>query len=341
MDKSAYYHAKGAIKRPLEFPGELVHNNYWVMNAMSIKILGHSVLSLVVLAALASAPAHTSVPGTVLVSRPPVPGVSAQSKPADLAAILKSCADYCDKLSGSILDFVCQERVEETIADIQMARPAVTLAGSSARIYSGPMVWARKKVRSKYLYDYQLVRTKSGDITETRALLEENGRKVGVKDAPLKTRVFNYKYVVMGPVGLLGREEQTRFDYSVVKETTIKKQPVLIIQALPKPGATGNVLYGKVWIRQSDAEILRIEWQPESMGNYVGIEEMARGLAMKPRLSFISEYDFEKNGIRFPSRYEIEEAYSSKVRAPLVRSRTEVTYEAYKFFTVETGVVFR
>jgi hypothetical protein len=77
------------------------------------------------------------------------------------------------------------------------------------------------------------------------------------------------------------------------------------------------------------------------MGNYEGIEEMARELGMKPRLSFVSEYDFEKNGLRFPSRYEIEEAYSSKVRAPLVRSKTEVTYDAYKFFTVETGVAIR
>jgi hypothetical protein len=311
------------------------------MYAMSIKALCHSVLSLVILAALASAPAHTSVPGPVLASRPPAPGVPAQSKPADLAAILKSCAAYCDKLSGSILDFVCLERVEETIAEIRMARPAVTLGGSSARIYSGPMVMVRKKARSKYLYDYQLVRTRSGEIKETRVLFEENGRKVEEKEASLKTRVFIYKYVVMGPVGLLGREEQENFDFSVVKETTLKKQPVVIIQAAPKPGAAGNVLYGKVWVRKSDAEILRIEWQPESMGNYEGIEEMARQLGMKPRLSFVSEYDFEKNGIRFPSRYEIEEAYSSKVRAPLVRSRTEVTYEAYKFFTVETGVVIR
>jgi hypothetical protein len=311
------------------------------MDVMSARAISRLAQSLVIIAALESGLAHSSAPGPALASGPPAPGVRSQPQPADLAAILERCAVYCDKLSGSILDFVCTERVEETVAEIRMSRPAVTLGGSSARIYSGPMLVVRKKARSKYLYDYQLVRTKSGDITETRALLEENGHKIGVKDAPLKTRVFNYKYVVMGPVGLLGREEQAQFDYSVVKETTIKKQPVLVIQASPKTGAAGNVLFGKVWVRKSDAEILRIEWQPESMGNYEGIEEMARGLGMKPRLSFVSEYDFEKNGIRFPSRYEIEEAYSSKLRAPLVRSRTEVTYDAYKFFTVETGVVFR
>jgi hypothetical protein len=311
------------------------------MAAMSIKALGHSVLSLTVLAALASALTRSPVPGPVLASGPPASGVHSQSQPADLAAILERCAAYCDKLSRSVLDFVCAERVVETIAEIYVTRPAVSGSSSRAIYFGRPWGSVDKRSRSKYLYDYQLVRTRAGEIKETRVLLEENGRKVEEKEASLKTRVFVYKYVVMGPVGLLGRDEQAQFDYSVVKETTLKKQPVIIIQAAPKPDAAGNVLYGKVWVRKSDAEILRIEWQPESMGNYEGIEEMARQLGMKPRLSFVSEYDFEKNGIRFPSRYEIEEAYSSKVRAPLVRSRTEVTYEAYKFFTVETGVVIR
>src|SRR4030042_2373510 len=103
----------------------------------------------------------------------------------------------------------------------------------------------------------------------------------------------------MGPVGLLGREEKENFYFAVVKETTLKKQPVVIIQAAPKPGAAGNVLYGKVWVRKSDAGILRIEWEPESMGNYAGIEEMAREVGVKPRLSFVSEYDLEKKGTRF------------------------------------------
>jgi hypothetical protein len=309
------------------------------MDAMSSKPVRRLVQSLAIVAALGGMTTPSAVPGPA--SELPSPGVHSQSRPADIAAILERCAAYCDKLSRSVLDFVCAERVVETIADIRVARPVVSGSGSRAFYFSRPWGSVDKRTRSKYLYDYQLVRAKSGEITETRVLLEENGRKVEEKEASLKTRIFVYKYVVMGPVGLLGRAEQENFDFSVVKETTLKKQPVIIIQAAPKPGAAGNVLYGKVWVRQSDAGILRIEWQPESMGNYEGIEEMARELGMKPRLSFISEYDFEKNGLRFPSRYEIEEAYSSKVRAPLVRSKTEVTYDAYKFFTVETGVAIR
>ena len=58
----------------------------------------------------------------------------------------------------------------------------------------------------------------------------------------------------------------------------------------------------------------------------------------KPRLTQISEYGFEKNGIRFPSRYSLREEYISRRGKPFLRSETSVIYRDYKFFTVETEV---
>jgi hypothetical protein len=267
------------------------------------------------------------------------PGMpSSQSRPADLAAVLERCAGYCDRLSGAILDFVCTEEVDENIASLGMMRPSVRGGSSGAVFFTRPVVSVEKRTRSRYQYDYQLVRTRSGEITETRVLLGENGHRVHEVDAPLKTKVFHYKYVVMGPVGLLGRAQQRGFDYSVVKETTFNHEPVFIIQAVPRPGSEGEVLYGKAWVRRSDAEILKIEWEPESMGNYEGIEEMAREMDMKPRLAFSSEYLFEKNGIRFASRLSVEEAYLTDKGKAFVRSKTEVAYKDFKFFSVEYDV---
>jgi hypothetical protein len=54
-----------------------------------------------------------------------------------------------------------------------------------------------------------------------------------------------------------------------------------------------------------------------------------------------TEYAFERNGVRFPSRYTIEEAYLSATNPPLIHSMTEVTQADYKFFRVETGVTIR
>jgi hypothetical protein len=272
-------------------------------------------------------------------SRAQVP--PAQVEELDLAGILERCAAYCDRLSSAVLDFVCTEKVEESVAPIVLGRAVAVMQGSGPVYYAGGGVSAGRKKRSVYVYDYQLVRDKLGLITETRTLLIDNGRKVEEKNAPLKTRFFQYRYIVMGPVGLLGRDRQAGFDYAVIKESSFKGERVVIIQASPKPGSLWEPLYGKIWVRKGDAAILRIEWQPESMGNYEEIEELAQQLHMKPKLSFASDYGFEKNDVRFPSRYTVEEAYVHSSWRPLVRSRTVVSYDAYKFFTVETGVVIQ
>ncbi len=264
--------------------------------------------------------------------------LAGQYRDLRLDEILERCAAYCDRLSGAVLDFVCLESVEESIAPIVQSAPAVSAGGGGPVFYPGGYLVAGRKKRSVYVYDYQLVRDKLGEIIETRTLTLDNGRRVEEKNAPLKTRIFRHRYVVMGPLGLLARDRQPEFDYAVVAETSFMKERALVIKAAPRADSLGERLYGKVWVRKKDAAILKIEWQPESMGNYGQIEAFGKQLGMKPRLSFASEYGFQKNGIRFPSRYTVEESYTSKSWRPVLHSKTIVSYEAYKFFTVETGV---
>jgi hypothetical protein len=57
-----------------------------------------------------------------------------------------------------------------------------------------------------------------------------------------------------------------------------------------------------------------------------------------PRLTIVSEFSTEKNGIRFPSHLVVEEAYVSKSGHAFVRSKTDVSYTDFKFFTVEVGL---
>jgi hypothetical protein len=60
-----------------------------------------------------------------------------------------------------------------------------------------------------------------------------------------------------------------------------------------------------------------------------------------------SEYGFEKNGLRFPSRYSISLEWRERdtpklVQSPEARMKTstevEVVYSDYKFFTVEVEI---
>ncbi len=278
-----------------------------------------------------------------------------QDRPADLADILERCADYCDRLSGAILEFVCLEQIDEIVGEMAILNPAKDpslagfessgdLAGIARSSDPGLVriaVRVKNKVRSRLVYDYQLIRDKAGHTTESRTLIKENGRTVLEKNAPLKTRVFSYQFIVMGPQTLLGRDRQNLFDYRIVKETTLRGDRALVIEATPKPGSAATVLSGKAWVRKGDARVLRIEWIPESTGRYEKIADLAKQIGAKPQLTFVTDFAFEHNGVRFPSRYRIEEKYLFDSGPPVVRSLMEITQTNYKFFTVETGVIIR
>jgi hypothetical protein len=254
------------------------------------------------------------------------------SAASELQVILNRAAEYCDRLSRSVLNYVCRERVEEWVRP--EARPAFPSYGHRS-IFVGP------EETYKHVYDYQLIRDRTGSIRENRTLLKENGKDVRVSDVPLKMRVFTHAYVVMGPVGLLSRERQAGHDYRIVREEKVAGEPAWVVEAVPKSGLWLQHLFGTIWLRKKDAGILKIQWNPSSIENYKGVEETAERLGMMPDILLTSEYAFEKNGIRFPSRYTVKEIYRrGKAGRRFRRSETDVVYDQYKFFTVETKVEF-
>ncbi|MGA2531897.1 MAG: hypothetical protein ABSG19_02555 [Candidatus Aminicenantales bacterium] len=272
----------------------------------------------------------SSNPGTArgLTRLGPGPG----SPDPELSSILERAAQYCDKLNRSVLNFVCRERIEEWF---RHAAPPASFS------YGNRIVFLSSPEKFQYVYDYQLIRERGGSIRETRTLLKENGKDVQVSDAPLKTHSFWHTNVVMGPLGLLSRERQADHDYRILREAKIGGDPVLVIEVVPKPDVRLEDLFGTVWLRKKDAGILKIEWNPSSIRNYKGVEETAKQLGLIPSLLVTSEYAFEQNGIRFPSRYTLRELYRrGKSGARYQRSETDVVYDQYKFFMVETKVEF-
>lgn len=249
-----------------------------------------------------------------------------------LNSLLERAAKYCDKLSRSVLDFACRERIEEWFHP-EAQRFATGRFPVKRIIYVG------RREKHAYLYDFQLIRDRAGSIRESRILLKEDKKAVHVVDAPLKTRLFWHAYVVMGPLGLLSRERQADHDYRIVGEEKVGRERAVIIEAVTKAGVHAEHLVGKIWLGAGDAGVLKIEWDPSSIANYVGVEEAAKRFQMDPRIVMTSEYAFEKNGIRFPSRYTVQEIYASG-RRRFQRSQTDVFYDEYKFFTVETEVIY-
>jgi hypothetical protein len=266
---------------------------------------------------------------------------STSSTEINLDDLLKKTADYCDKLESTALNFVCRENIEE-VQNIPRGRTQRTTA--YAYLPPADLVSQRKT----WQYDYQLVR-KGGLIDERRTLLQENGRAIHEENSSLRDIRFWHKNVIMGPIGLLGAAAQKQHKYRIAGEESIDRKLVIIVEATPQPDTTAR-LFGKAWVRKDDAAILKIEWQPESIGDYEAIVQIAKNLGAEPRLTFSSEYALEKNNIRFPSIYSVTEAYLMPItEAPVLpitgrlftRSKTIVKYSDYKYFTVETDVKIR
>lgn len=232
---------------------------------------------------------------------------------ASLPEILKQTAEYCKRLDHISLHFVCNEEINE-------------------RLYKYRGRFFKENI---YIYDYQLIR-KDRNVQEQRTLLEENGKERNEPNAKLKTRRFWHKGVIFGPLGLLGKDQQPHHVYRIQKEGKYKGDRCYVIEVIPKPEKKTDYLYGKAWVRKNDYSIMKIEWNQESMGNIQKIRQDAQKLGAKPRITFTSEYDFENNGIRFPSRYAVKEEYIRGYRAKV--SETKVVYKDYKFFVVETEV---
>jgi hypothetical protein len=272
----------------------------------------------------------------------------AVSQPPALASILAKAAEYCRRLEGSAFDFVCREEIRETIdpkLDVSVKggridpNTALNL-GLRQSDFLGPALVVRtvRKIHRSYVYDYQCIRAGRA-IREIRTLLEENGKKKNVPDAELQTSTVVWGTALLGPIGLFGERFQGGYDYALRGSEPVNGVAAALVEAKPKPGAPPNRnLYGQAWIDPATGDILKIEWSEGRVGNFDVFARRGEIYKRTPRLTIVSEFSVEKNGLRFPSRLSVEEAYLKDSGKPFIRSRTEVAYKDFKFFTVEVEV---
>jgi hypothetical protein len=248
--------------------------------------------------------------------------------PLNLNTILKNVEQYCRRLENGIYDFICKEEISEKI-DFSRDRSFA------------------QRLNNRYLYDYQLIK-KGSYIKERRILLERNGRRFHEEDASLETLAFRHQHVLLRTVDLFGEFGSTLNDYRLIGEEILYGEEAIVIEAVPKNsyehrflyGADPSYLSGKIWVKKKDFSILKIIWNPLVIREIQNIEENAKRYKAEPRIAIVSEYQFEKNGVRFPSRLSIEEAYIDKRGQKFVRSETEIVYKDYKYFIVQTEIKY-
>ncbi|MGB2765186.1 MAG: hypothetical protein WBC20_12325 [Candidatus Aminicenantaceae bacterium] len=265
------------------------------------------------------------------------------SSSADLNAILAKAAEYADRLERAALDFVCCEEIKEWLDPTLDAKLELSRGRTDYDPITGEFkTWqGAKEIKKSYVYDYQCIR-KQGKIHETRTLLKENGKEKKEAKASLKTTIFRYGTSMLGPVSMFGTRFQPRYQYTVVGEKKIKGQKVIIVDADPLiDDVKSTNLYGKAWIAVEAGDILKIEWNEERIGRYKIFEERGKKFNRTPRITVVSEFQAEKNGLRFPTQLYIEEAYLNKYGRAFIRSKTTVTYKDFRFFTVEVEIRYR
>jgi hypothetical protein len=261
----------------------------------------------------------------------------------ELNEILKKCSAYCEKLSNSVLYFVCLEKVQELIYVYGSSTLLDSAAAGRTEVRNrdlGIERWRDKRrlqSRNKYVNDYQLMR-QDNKIKEVRQLIEENGKKLKPKYSELDNLRFKHEKIIMGPIALLNDFWQHYHDYRIVKKGKYRGDQVIILDVTPKPEYILNHLYGKVWVKISDGSIVKIEWSQKGIEGYDMLEAMAKAVQMEPRINLCTEYGYEKNGLRFPSKFTLEETYVGAKRKKVIKSKKVVEYENYKFFTVETEI---
>jgi outer membrane lipoprotein-sorting protein len=253
-----------------------------------------------------------------------------------LAALLEKSADYCRRLENAALDFVCLEEVRESSGYYASNTEGYLYDYQFSRMQPSRSDRGQTDV---YLYDYQLVR-KGMETKEKRNLIAVNGKKTNIQDSSLQTVMFQYKNVLFGPAGLLSKSWQDYFEYGLIGEDTINKERAVVVEATPGSALNEPHCYGKIWIKEADGSVLKIVWDQKSLGNFQRVEEWAKVNDAEPQITAFSEYGFEKNGLRFPSRNYTENALVKKNKQKYVNAEISIRYKNYKFFMVETEIKY-
>jgi hypothetical protein len=275
-------------------------------------------------------------------------GVQKPGADPTLAFIVDSARKYCAKLERAALDFVCMEEVEEKLnlsrddreSLERTARAKVEDPAAPLPLRSRLEIRRNPRQKNTYLYDYQFVR-RDGKIEEKRVLLERNGRKAPSPDPPPRLGTFSYSDVLLAPIRLLDESIQAFYSYRLLGPDFVSGTDAWILEVVPRVKGVSRYLGGRIWIKRDDSSVLRIEWDPASFGHYEQIVARAESYKAIPEVRSVTEFGFEKNGIRFPSFDLTEEAYRGADGKLFVRARTHIAYKDYKFFSVETSSTFK
>lgn len=262
-----------------------------------------------------------TVPGVV--SKPTAPEPVPVERGEGLPQILARAARYCERLKRATFFFTCTEEVRDSA-----------------------FLGKKKSYENVFLYDYQIIRDKSGKMTERRIARTTDRQGNPLRPEWTFTNFFsNYSYLM--PVALLGRENRPRYRYVMVSEEKINDCLTVKIEVVPKEGDDRTINHGLVWVDPGDGSVVKIELNPRSIEGLEGLLAKAREKNADLELTDVHWYETKRKGIRFPSCTQMSRAYLLKPVEPgqprleLESAQTVFSFKDYLFFRVNVDVQHR
>jgi hypothetical protein len=248
-----------------------------------------------------------------------------------LEKVLNGSARYCDKMKNSAFHFFCKEQVTETLDFILEYRAA----GGWGSIGGGRRD-ATQPVSNTFVYMYQLLQ-EGKKINESRVLVKQNGIERNIPDSKLQISGARYEKLIFGPIVLLSKLRQPQYYYRLLRQENLWGETAVVVEALPIYSAFQ--MFGKIWISTVDYSIMKIEWNPKSIGQARLMAKRSKRFNAQPRAEFYAEFKQKKRGIRFPSKYYFEESYILHNKEKQERMILDVDFSEYMFFVVGSEVI--
>ncbi len=267
-----------------------------------------------------------------------------QSSRRTLEKVLEGSAEYCRKLAGAALDFICEETINEVHYNFatEMTWGATVVGpkgGGAAYVASWIPQWDLQRTEKyDYTCDYLFVK-KGGSIEERRVVLKDNGRKMPDRSRQLEEKRFTALNPLMAAIQILDGERQPLFNFRIIDTGRALGRKAYVVEAIPKSGNTWGVEYAKIWVDQQGYQVLRSEIQGVPPEGYDDVLKDTTQFNIKPILTTTHTYQVEKNGVFFPAHTTIRVDYPQPTTwfaRTTPKLKIDMEYDKYKFFTVET-----
>jgi TonB family protein len=270
---------------------------------------------------------------------------------AELIRLLALGAAYCERLSGAALDFVCHESIRSLDCALYLpettASAGTTLTEKATDSKGTIMIIGPRRAplgrdpfntkTYRFTCDFQMVK-KQGEIEEQRILLQSNVKSAPKGAAPPDEKRYASLKPLFAPIEILATDRQESYEFRLLGREMNKGRSTAVIEAVARPGAPARIPAAKIWIDPESSQILRCETQGLPVEGYEFIFEEASRIGIGPVGAMTMSYGVEENGILFPSRVTLLIEYPVNVWGVGKRTRidTDIRYDQYRFFTVET-----